>query len=104
MFELYPYHEYKLYRIFHKKEGRWYAQLVKPGTTGSKTERTTMSYARYEMSVKLKRKLLKHEHVDHKDENKVNDHPDNLQILSSLENTTIKNILHYWINIAKAST
>jgi hypothetical protein len=38
------------------------------------------------MCVKLNRKLLKWEHVDHIDEDKTNDHISNLQILSQSEN------------------
>jgi hypothetical protein len=77
----YPYNEYKLYKVFHQKEQRWYAQLVK--TNG---ERTTVSYARYLMSVKLKRFLTDKEEVDHKDDNKQNDDINNLQLLTKKEN------------------
>lgn len=49
-------------------------------------DRTTISYARYLMSVNLKRFLKKEEQVDHIDEDKTNDVLDNLQILSIAEN------------------
>lgn len=49
--------------------------------------RTTMSYARYLMSVHLGRYLLPDEHVDHIDNNKLNDTVDNLQIMSQADNT-----------------
>lgn len=49
-------------------------------------KRTTISYARYLMSVQEKRILNSNEHVDHKDEDKTNDIIDNLQILTLSEN------------------
>lgn len=52
----------------------------------SKKERTTISYARYLMSVKLNRFLDRNEEVDHIDNDKTNDSIENLQILSSKEN------------------
>ena len=67
----------------HKKEGRKYAVLI---SIDDRNKRTTVSYARYLMSVKLGRFLSKDEEVDHIDNNKTNDVIDNLQILSSKEN------------------
>jgi len=55
------------------------------GQEGQK--RTTVSYARYLMSVELGRCLLSEEHVDHIDDDRLNDTIDNLQILSPAENT-----------------
>lgn len=52
----------------------------------SETERATLSYARYLMSVKLGRFLEPTEHVDHIDENRTNDEIGNLQILTPEEN------------------
>lgn len=52
----------------------------------SQSDRTTISYARYLMSIKLDRYLSIDEHVDHIDEDKTNDNIDNLQILSPKEN------------------
>lgn len=48
----------------------------------SNTDRTTISYARYLMSVKLGRFLEEHEEVDHIDTDRTNDNIDNLQILT----------------------
>lgn len=48
--------------------------------------RTTVSYARYLMSISLGRILDKEEHVDHIDEDKANDNIDNLQLLSLKDN------------------
>ncbi len=77
-----PFEGYTLYKVFHNKEGRWYAQLV------SSTHRTTVSYARYLMSVKLGRLLDPNtETVDHINENKTDDRIENLQLLPRLENT-----------------
>lgn len=52
----------------------------------SQVDRTTISYARYLMSVHLNRYLNDDEHVDHIDEDKTNDNIDNLQILSPKAN------------------
>lgn len=53
-------------------------------------KRRLISLARYRLSVKLGRLLGKHEHVDHKDDDKTNDKLDNLQILSPLANNKKK--------------
>jgi len=58
------------------------ANLVKPGGK----ERTTISYARYLMAVKLGRILERTEHVDHIDGDKTNDAIDNLQVLTQGDN------------------
>jgi plasmid replication initiation protein len=76
----YPFEEYKLYVVFHKKMKRRMACLV------SKENRTTISYARYLMSVHLGRKLTKIETVDHIDGDTLNDSLENLQILSNEDN------------------
>jgi len=81
----YPYNEYYLYVIFHKNEGRQYANLI-PINKGNEIKRKTISYARYLVSVNEKRILDKNEHVDHKDDNKGNDDMNNLQILTLKEN------------------
>lgn len=49
-------------------------------------DRTTISYARYLMSVKLGRFLDDDVHVDHKDDDKTNDNIDNLQLLTPESN------------------
>lgn len=49
-------------------------------------KKTSVSYARYLMSCHLNRFLSKTEHVDHIDNNKMNDIIENLQILSSKQN------------------
>jgi len=83
----YPWDGCKGYKVYHKKEGRYMLCIIHPD--GS---RTTTSYARYLMSVYLKRFLLESEHVDHKDEDKTNDSISNLQILSQVENN-IKHVV-----------
>lgn len=52
----------------------------------SSKDRSTVSYARYLMAVKLGRYLLDTEHVDHIDNDKTNDAVENLQILSQGDN------------------
>ena len=80
----YPYDEYYLYITMHKGEGRRYANLI--SIKDGEKNRTTISYARYLMSVKEKRILNKNEEVDHIDNNKLNDDINNLQILTPEEN------------------
>ena len=79
----FPYDEYYLYKVFHHNEQRYYAVLV---SIYNSNIRTTISYARYLMSVKEKRILSSNEEVDHIDDNKLNDDINNLQILSPEEN------------------
>ena len=56
------------------------------------------SYARYLMAVKLGRFLTDQEEVDHIDNNKTNDDPNNLQILTPEQNRE-KQRLHYINNV-----
>lgn len=77
----YPYNNYKGYLVINP-ENRKNVCLVHKTTF----KRTTISYARYLMSVKEKRILLPEEHVDHKDGNKTNDVIYNLQILTKGDN------------------
>lgn len=77
---VYPFEEYTCYKVFHKKEKRFYVQLV------SKAKRTTISFAKFVLSINLGRVLTKQEEVDHIDNNKLNDNVDNLQILTQEEN------------------
>ena len=73
--------DFKQGYINTNKEPRRVVLLVRKD--GSKT---STSYARYLMSCYLKRYLKKDEHVDHIDNNKLNDTIDNLQILSPADN------------------
>lgn len=82
---MYPYNDYNIYIVYHKKEGRKYAVLV-PVDKNSGLKRTTLSCARYLMSCKEKRFLTKAEEVDHIDNDKTNDSLDNLQLLSGYDN------------------
>lgn len=79
----YPYEGYNLYIVMHKKMGRRMANLVNPN---NRKDRTTISYARYLMSVHLGRFLNKDETVDHINEDKLDDRIENYQILSRLDN------------------
>ena len=80
-----PYEGYKVYGPYlHAKEGRYYVQLVILGSKAN--HRTTLSYARYLMAMHLGRVLSGDEHVDHIDDNKLNDDLNNLQILTKKEN------------------
>jgi hypothetical protein len=88
----FPFEGYRLYIVLHKKEGRRMANLVKKDT-GSQV-RTTMSYARYLMSVHLGRVLTEDEHVDHKNDDKLDDRIDNYQILTPAQNLEKYNRSH----------
>lgn len=77
----YPFEDYVGYLVVNK-EHRKNVCLVHRITK----DRTTISYARYLVSVKEHRLLTKIEHVDHKDEDKTNDALSNLQILTKVEN------------------
>jgi hypothetical protein len=82
----YPYDQYLVYGpILHKGEGRRMVVLI-PADPSSGIKRTSTSYPRYLMSVHLGRKLDRNEHVDHIDEDKLNDSIENLQVLSLAEN------------------
>lgn len=78
----YPYTGYRLYVVLHKGEGRRMANLVR----FCSRERTTISYARYLMSVYLGRFLTLDEHVDHINGDKLDDRIDNYQIMSASNN------------------
>ena len=68
------------YRV--SSQGRNTVVLYKTKTR----ERTSISYAKYLMSIYLKRWLSKNEHVDHINNNKIDDRIENYQILSLAEN------------------
>ena len=80
----FPYLGYKLYKVLHKKQNRMMAVLV------SRSHRTTMSFARYKMSVKIGGFIPKQLEVDHKDGDKRNDRISNLQFLTRAENVKKK--------------
>lgn len=77
----YPFEEYTLYKVYHKKLDRMMAQLV-----NGNVSRTTMSYSRYLMSVHLGRVLEKDEHVDHLNNDRTDDRIENFQLLTPKEN------------------
>lgn len=81
----FPFDSYYKYEVFSKQEGRYWVVLIPIDSTSGLT-RTTVSRARYNLSVALGRKLEKWEQVDHRDNNKLNDDPSNLQILTIAEN------------------
>lgn len=81
--------DYKAGYLNINKEPRRVVSLI-----GKDGIRTSLSYARYLMSCHLRRYLNIKEHVDHKDDNKLNDAIDNFQILTQKENNIKKNIYH----------
>ena len=89
----YPYDDYYLYKVHHKKENRNYAILI-PIDENKNLHRTTLSYARYLMSVKLQRFLLPEEQIDHIDNDKTNDSIENLQILTKKQNNVKEALRH----------
>lgn len=52
----------------------------------SDLDRTSITYARYLASIKEGRVLTDKEHADHEDEDRTNDCPDNIKVLSSKDN------------------
>lgn len=83
----YPYcDDFKAGYLNINKEPRRTVLLVRNDNT-----KTSTSYARYLMSINLNRYLQENEHVDHIDNNKLNDSIENLQILSLEENNTKRN-------------
>jgi hypothetical protein len=80
-----PYLGYIVYGpIFHKKEKRNMVVLYpKPGTS---LRRSSTSYARYLVSIKLGRKLTQDEEVDHIDDNSMNDSIKNLKLITPENN------------------
>lgn len=80
---LFPYDDFYLYIIYHKKMGRRMAHLV---NRNDRSIRKTTAYARYLLEVSLGRFLSKDETVDHINEDKLDDRLGNLQILSALDN------------------
>lgn len=83
----YPYSEDYIsgYLNINKEPRRVLSLIKKDGT------KTSVSYPRYLMACHLKRYLDKYEHVDHIDNNKLNDVIENLQILTPKENNIKKN-------------
>lgn len=78
----YPFNQdFKTGYVNVNKEPRRVCLLVRKDNS-----QTSMSYARYLMSCSLRRYLLPEEHVDHIDNDKLNDVIGNLQILSQAEN------------------
>ena len=92
----YPYNDFWIYKVWHKQEGRWQANLIRKSNIA---DRTTISYARYVLSVFLGRILdSKTEHVDHIDNDKSNDSIENLQILTPEQNKEKQELLYRSLN------
>lgn len=75
--------DYKAGYLLTNKEPRNLVLLVDNNNC-----KTSISYARYLYSCQVRRYLLKDEHVDHIDNNKLNDVIENLQILSPAQNNS----------------
>jgi hypothetical protein len=74
----YPYsNDWKRGYLRHGKDGRGRVDLV-----NCEEDRTTTSYARYLLAVKLGRYLTEYEEADHIDTDRTNDSIDNLQVLT----------------------
>ena len=70
----------RLSRIYNCKDGRKRIDLI------TKEWRKTVQYAKLVLEVKLGRKLLDDETVDHINGDKTNDTPENLRVMSLAEN------------------
>jgi hypothetical protein len=85
-----PYNkDFKIGYLNINKEPRRTLLLIRNDGT-----KTSTAYARYIMAVHLNRYLKLEEHVDHIDNNKLNDVIENLQILSSKDNNIKKNAFY----------
>ena len=78
-----PYLGRTLYTTVNKQDRRKHALLIKEKI---KKRIIHLSYAKYLMEVSLKRKLKNNEHVDHINDNPLDDRMENLQILTCKEN------------------
>lgn len=76
----YPFLDYTKGYVSYNREGRKIIQLY------NRMKRRTISFARYRVSVLLKRELKEDEEVDHIDNNNRNDSDENLQVLTRAEN------------------
>lgn len=93
-----PYKGYKLYKVYHKKEERYYAVLFK-----TNNDRTTVAWAKYLAEIKVGRKLGRDWHVHHKDENRINDTPGNLKICSPKVHSKEHKFTHKWLVKARCA-
>lgn len=82
----FPYDEWENGTVVINKEPRRNIALYTKLENSKGYKRTTVSYARYLMSVSLGRKLKTNEHVDHINGDKLDDRIENLQILTPKEN------------------
>lgn len=64
-----------------KSKGRMYITIEENG------KRYSLPYAKFILQQKLGRKLIGNETADHEDNNKLNDAPDNIQLLNRGKNT-----------------
>lgn len=81
----------ELHELYASKWKAGYLQTSKSGRRylvlyNSNTDRTITSYARYLLSVKIGRFLEDGEEADHIDEDRTNDDPNNLQVVSCTDN------------------
>lgn len=90
--------DYKSGYLNINKEPRRVILLVR-----NDNSQTSISYARYLMSCHLNRYLSKEEHVDHIDNDKLNDMIENLQILS-IEENNYKSRVNLGIKLAEDIT
>lgn len=65
----------------------------------NKNNRSSVSYARYQLAIKLQRYLTNNEFADHIDNDKTNDDINNLQILTRKENNLKSNKGITWIDM-----
>jgi hypothetical protein len=74
-----PYSDYRVYKVFNKRQCRFYAILV------SSEDRTTIAWAKYLLEVSLGRKLKRGAICHHIDLNKTKSCAAKLQGLKSLQ-------------------
>lgn len=79
----------KIYGPYLRKDGRKHLCIINADGT-----KTTKSYSKHILEQKIGRQLTGQETTDHIDNNKSNDDPENLQVLSLKENS-IKAAIYY---------
>lgn len=98
----FPFEKYVINKYWHKTEGRWFVNLLPiEGRVAGNVK--TMTFVRYIMQISLGRILNHNEQVDHINNDKSDDSVNNLQILTSSENSkkyrNYKNICSEQINL-----
>jgi HNH endonuclease len=89
---------YKGYKVFGPYLDKRYGRKVVILESKTTKRRTSTSYARYLMSMKLGRLLKSNEEVEHKDDVRLNDSIDNLRIVQR-HRSSARNRPKHWVTL-----